>query len=183
MFIGLTGTPGTGKTTVSNLLEQQKMTILSINKLAQASASITGTDTQRGTPLVDVTKVNNYINKTYLGQDTLIIEGHYAHLLRCVQKVIILRCHPSTLKQRLIQKNWPKEKIEENIQAEVLDIILSETTKLFPSTDIFEIDTTRKTPENVCMSIKEIITKGFSVIDTYTLGQIDWLEDYLKKPT
>lgn len=179
MFIALTGTPGTGKTTVAALLQKQEYNVLSINDIAKEQGFIVGKDEQRDTQLVDMGAVNDFITKNYASDSIVIIEGHSAHLLECVKKVIILRCHPDKLRIRLGQKNWSDQKIHENVEAEALDVILSESVENFKSKDCFEIDTTDKSAQDVRDCIQEIIDNDFTSINTYTIGQIDWLEEYL----
>ncbi len=181
MFIALTGTPGIGKTTIATLLKQQNFTVLSVKDIAFSQHFTCGKDTKRDTILIDIDAIDDYLKKTYTQKDILFIEGHTAHLLSCIHKAIILRCHPKELQKRLQNKHWKKEKIRENLDAEALDIILCEASEQFKPTNLFEIDTTSKTPGQVLESIQEIITNDFAAINTYTIGQIDWSEEYLNK--
>jgi len=178
MLIGLTGTPGTGKTTVASLL-QDKYTVISINDVAFTQGFVVGKDEQRDTQLIDVDAINEYLKKTYSSsEESVFVEGHCAHLLDCVEKIIILRCHPKQLQKRLQTKNWSDAKIKENAEAEALDVILCETTEHFEPQDIFEIDTTQKTPKQVYEVIQNIVKSRFASINTYTIGQIDWSEEF-----
>jgi adenylate kinase len=97
-----------------------------------------------------------------------------------MDKVIILRCHPRVLRKRLEKKKWRKQKIQENVEAETLDVILSETAQRYHTENIFEIDTTYKSVEEVAAIIGTIVKKNFQPIKKYRLGQIDWSEEILK---
>jgi adenylate kinase len=94
-----------------------------------------------------------------------------------VNKVIVLRCHPKELRKNLTNKGWNKQKIKENVEAEILDIILCEALDIHPKSNIFEIDTSRKSLDDIATSILEIINYKFKNIKKYKIGQIDWSEE------
>ena len=98
-----------------------------------------------------------------------------------MEKVIILRCHPKELKKRLMKKKWNTKKIKENVDAEIIDVILCEAVELHLQKNIFEIDTTKKTIEEVATVIMRIVKKNFQPTKTYSIGQIDWSEEILQK--
>ncbi|RLF29895.1 MAG: hypothetical protein DRN05_00570 [Thermoplasmata archaeon] len=182
MLVGISGTPGTGKTSVSYLLKKNGYKIVDLNKTAIKKGFITGIDKKRNSKIIDIDRLDTYIKEKYADiTDIIFVEGHIAHLLQNIDKIIILRCHPDELKKRLIQKKWRKEKIMENIEAEILDIILCETTDIHPEENIFEIDTTQKPIETVAGSIIEIIKNEFKPMKKYNIGKIDWSEEILKK--
>ena len=181
MWVALSGTPGTGKTTVATLLGNKGYTIVEVNKLAIREGFDAGVDKKRHCRLIDIKKINAYIQKHFNRNNLVFFEGHTAHLLKTVDKIIILRCHPKELYKHLLKKKWGAEKIQENIEAELLDIILCEAVELHPTKNIFEIDTTGKNPAGVVRSILEIVKKKFRPIKQYSLGQIDWSEEILKK--
>ena len=183
MLIALTGTPGTGKTTVSHLLAAQGITTYSLNELALSHHFVQGMDVKRGSNVLDMEKINAYIKKECGGKtEPIILEGHASHWLLQVQWVIILRCHPKTLRQRLKTKSWNEEKIQENVEAEILDIILCETTEIHHSHHLLEIDTTNQTPASVANIILSQIHTGFSDVSDYCIGGVDWSEEILKDP-
>lgn len=182
MLLALSGTPGTGKTTLAGLLKQQGYTIVNLNELAFEKNFILGTDTKRQSKILDMPRINRYIDKTFsTAEEIIIFEGLATHLLKCMQYIIILRCHPKELTRRLLQRQWSKEKIKENVEAETLDIILCEATELHPEQHIFEIDTTTLSVEECTQAILEIIHNNFQPIEKYTLGKIDWSEEILKE--
>ena len=180
MLIALSGTPGTGKTTIATFLTQHGYQVLDINDLAITNKFILGVDKKRQSTIIDITKIDRFLSTYTSTTETVFIEGHTTHLLTNVEKVILLRCHPTELFQRLKTKGWANKKIKENLEAETIDIILCETIEYHPKPAIFEIDTTKKTPEEVTNSILEIVQGNFKPQPQYTIGNIDWSEEILK---
>lgn len=176
MLVALSGTPGTGKSTVSALLRKEGYYIIELNELAINQGFITGVDKERDSKVIDINKLNDYIEKYYRKNSLIFIEGHTSHLLKAADKVILLRCHPNKLKTRLEKKGWKKIKTNENIEAEIIDIILCETVELHSKDNIFEIDTTDKNVRAVFSSIIEIIINNFKPTNNYKIGRIDWSE-------
>jgi adenylate kinase len=181
MRVALSGTPGTGKTSVATALKKQGYTIVPLHTYAKENHCIAGIDKKRDSQLIDIEKLNTVIQKNFTTESLVFFEGHIAHLLRTMEKVIILRCHPKELKKRLMKKKWKAKKIKENIEAETIDIILCEAVEHYLSENIFEIDTTKKTAEEITTSIREIVKKKFQPTKTYSIGQIDWSEELLNE--
>ena len=177
MLIALTGTPGTGKTSVSNILSDNGFEIVDINKVATGKDFLIGNDEKRNSKIVDIDRLNGYIKENYKKKDIVFIEGHLSHLLKSVDKVIVLRCHPDELRKRLSQKGWKEEKIKENIEVEILDIILCETVDIHPEKNVFEIDTTNRQPQEIVRDVKYIMD---GKVKNYRIGKIDWSEEVLK---
>jgi len=177
MLIALSGTPGTGKSSVSARLQKEGYTTVSLNELAIDKNMIVGIDKKRNTKIIDVDRLDDYVHEQYTGKDLVFIEGHSSHRLTSAEKVMILRCHPRMLQKRLENQGWDHKKIRENVEAEALDIILCETVELHFEKHIFEIDTTDKTVESVVSSIVEIVTNKFQPMKNYKIGNIDWSEE------
>ncbi len=180
MLVALTGTPGTGKTTVASLLRQKGYIVYNLNEVAFANNFILGIDKKRQSKILDIPRINQYIQKTYTTTDLIIFEGLATHLVKSMKQIIILRCHPEELTRRLLQKHWSWEKIKENVEAEILDIILCEATELHSESHIFEIDTTQLPPEGCAQAIIQIMNNKFKPIKKYMIGNIDWSEEILK---
>jgi adenylate kinase len=168
MLIALSGTPGVGKTTVSQLLLAKGYGILQIEKLAEDNRFVSGMDEESNSKIIDVEVLDNFVSNKFKKGD-YIIEGHLSHLLS-VDFTILLRCDPLVLKQRLKAKGWPSEKIKENVGAEILDVIKVEAYEVLEK--VYEIDTTSKSPEEVVAAIENIL-KG-----EYKEPEITWLEKY-----
>jgi adenylate kinase len=182
MRIALTGTPGTGKTAVAALLRQNQCNVIDVNKIAFEHNFIIGKDDQRDTMILDTEQVNCYINQKYkTTREHVFFEGHITHLLKTMDKVIILRCHPKALRKRLSNKGWKPIKIQENVEAEALDVILCEAAELHDTENLFEIDTTNRSIEAVTASILELVNLNFKPMKKYNIGYIDWSEELLKE--
>jgi adenylate kinase len=180
MIVALTGTPGTGKTSISNLLSNKGFEIINLYQLAVDENLIEGVDDIRTSFIVNIKKLDDYIIKKFKTYDMVIIDGHLSHLLKNVDKVIVLRCHPKVLKIRLQKKNWNNKKICENLEAEILDIILCETVEIHSKDKIFEIDTTGSNIKEMASTIISLIDSDFKSLKKYNIGQIDWSEEILR---
>ena len=133
MNIALTGTPGTGKTSLSKILN---LNTLSINDYYPNISN--GKDAE-GNWLVDIDKMNKEINVSQFS-DT-VFEGHTSHFLKNLDAVIVLRCHPDKLKDRLMVRKYREGKILENMEAEALNIITQEAIDEYGEANVHEIDT------------------------------------------
>ncbi len=179
MLIAITGTPGTGKTSVSKIIEKKGYKVLNLDLIIKKQDLIVGKDEERNSNIVDIDKLNEYF-EIYESDEIVFIDSHLSHLITKVDKVIILRCDPKKLKKNLGKKNWPDKKIKENIESEILDIILSETVEIHNDSDIFEIDISNLSINEVSNIIIEIAGKNFKNIKKYKIGKIDWSDNILK---
>jgi len=181
MRVALSGTPGTGKTAVAQVLQNRGYTIVHLHAYAKQHHCIAGLDRKRCSELVDLGKLDKAIQKDFPADVLVFFEGHIGHLLRTMQKVILLRCHPAELERRLLKKKWSERKRNENIAAETLDIILCEAVEQHPVDDIFEIDTTKTHVDEVAARIMMLVKKDFQPTKAYRAGQIDWSEEILHR--
>lgn len=111
MIIALTGTPGTGKTSISKVLQEKGFEVVDLNRIACEKDFLIGTDKKRDSKIVDIDKINRYIEKNYIGKDVVIVEGHISHLLKIVDKVIILRCHPKQLEKIYLKGDGKRKRL------------------------------------------------------------------------
>ncbi len=184
MTIALTGTPGTGKTTVCGIIREhsqyrKQYSIIDLNKLILGEKLYTGKDEKRDTYEADMDKLEERMKQITSqiprGMD-VIMEGHLSHLLPA-DAVIVLRAHPVALRKRLgKRKDYSFAKVKENADAEALDVILVESTER--NKKVFEINTTDMNPLAVAKSIVSIIEslKHGKTPEEFLPGKINWIE-------
>jgi adenylate kinase len=154
--ICVSGTPGTGKTEVSKALAKKLgWKYVSLNELADAKKLYAGFDDERCCNIVDQDRVKVELDRIS-EMHSVVAESHYAHDMNC-DWVVILRTKPDELRTRLKEKGWKKDKIEENILAELMEVCKSEALENFRK--IIEIDTTGKGPESVAGEIEAALKK------------------------
>ncbi len=159
MIISITGTPGTGKDTISKIVAKKLgWGLIDLNRLAKAKNLFKGYDKKRKCEIVDIKKLNSEIKKI---KKDVIIQSHYSHELGS-DLIIVLRTNPGELRKRLEKRGWSKEKIEENVEAEIMDVCKDQA---FQKTGrVFEVDTTGKKPEDSAEEIINIIFRvGFQI--------------------
>lgn len=162
MIVALTGTPGTGKTAVAGELKRRGYKVESVSRLAETLNCVIGEE--RGSRIVDVNSLSEKIDRS----EFKIIEGHLSHLLD-PDITIVLRCDPRVLKKRLTRKGWSAEKVLENVEAEITDVILMEA---MGTEKIYEIDTTKMSAQKVADAVERIIGGD---ADEFKPGKIDWI--------
>ena len=167
MRVALTGTPGTGKTSVSKELRSRGYDVLDMTQYIKDHDLREEYDAERDTYAVDVEKLNDAL----LDREDCIFEGHLAHFLD-VDMIIVMRCHPDVLAQRLMDRGYNESKVTENVQAEVMDVILCESVDSEIPT--FAVDTTSDSPETTA-SIIEDIMKGET--DDRGPASVSWAEE------
>ena len=171
MIIGITGTPGTGKTSASALIGG----VLDLNELIRDEGLYLGIDEARDSLIADMDAVYDRVCGIDEARDgNLVIEGHLSHHVS--DSAIVLRLAPDELERRLMARGYSGAKISENALAEAIDVILVEAVDWCDK--VYEIDTTGKTVKEVAdaiLGILDAIDRGIE-IDGYEPGSVDWLE-------
>jgi adenylate kinase len=180
MIIAITGTPGTGKTSVAKKLVREGYIVLDLNRIACENDFLLGRDEKRKSNIVDIDKLNLFIKKNYSKFDIVFVEGHLSHLLKCVDKLIILRLEPSQLEKYLKKKRWNEKKIKENLESEILDIVLCESIEIHSKDNMAELNVTNKSVDEIVSIIIDLEKDGFKNLQKYKIGNIDWSEEILK---
>ena len=187
----ITGTPKTGKTTVSKLLAARlKAQYVNLTELALTERLTLRRDAKRHTTIIDPVKMRKRLTQIIkaVRNKTVIIDGHYAAAVTpkpLVTNTFVLRKDPTQLKQIMRQADYDDGKIDENIAAEILDTLLIEALNNQNRKTICEIDTTHKTPQQVATEILNTLDGK----EKCRIGTVDWiaklenehkLDEYLK---
>jgi len=172
----VSGTPGTGKTRFSRLLAR-RLGIDSINltEFAKQRRLVKTYDRARRTYVIDEKKLRVGLRRHLTSSKTkLVIDTHYCGSYvptRLVDIVFVLRCSPEILRKRLAIRGYDKLKIRENIEAEVLDVCLSEAIAAHGLQKVAEIDTTTRKVEDCVEEAMMILTGKMPK----RVGAYDWI--------
>ena len=151
MRVAVTGTPGVGKTTATELVGTD-LEVIHLSDLVREAGLTTGTDEERDSLVVDLEAVSARL----ADRTDILVESHLAHHIDS-DRTIVLRCEPSTLESRLLDRGETEAKATENAEAEALDVILSEAVDRQGVDSVYEIDTTEKSPETVAEEIEAVL--------------------------
>lgn len=151
MRVAVTGTPGTGKTTATELLDAE-LEVVHLNEMIVQEGLVKGPDPDLDTLVADMRAVEDRVREL----NDVVIESHLAHHF-AADRVIVLRCHPEVLTRRLRERGAGEAKIQENVDSEALDLILAEAVERHGEDRVYEIDTTDREPEDVAAEIDAVI--------------------------
>lgn len=172
MRVAVTGTPGTGKTTVTDRLETD-LEVIHVNEAIEPEKLYTDVDEERGeSKVVDLEALESWLS----GREDCVIESHLAHHVDA-DRVAVLRCHPEELEERLLERGETEAKASENAESEALDVILAEAVERHGLESVYEIDTTDRTPEEVASALEAVIRGDREP----SAGEVDFLS-YLGEP-
>lgn len=171
--IFITGTPCTGKTTVSELLsEKLNCRLIKINDLAIENDFVLGIDDEKGYKVIDIPKLNEKVAEIISESDELLIfEGHLAHLCDGADNVIVLRVQPEILRSRLEERDYSEAKIRENLEAEAMGVCTVEAYEIYGE-DISEIDVSDLTVDEIVDELSGVISGE----KTYHVGEVDFMD-------
>ena len=171
--IFITGTPCTGKTTVSEVLsEKLNCKLIKINDLAIENDYVLGIDEDKGYKIIDIDALNDKVSQIIRDSDELIIfEGHLAHLCSGADRVIVLRVHPEILRKRLEERDYSESKIQENLEAEAMGVCTAEAFDEYGDR-ISEIDVGELSVDEIVDLIDDVISDK----KEFPVGEVDFME-------
>jgi len=181
--IAIAGSPGTGKTSVAAILKDiLGATVISLNDFVDTHGLVDAWDAENDTRIVDEERLRDALLKeidditSYQEISWLIIEGLLADVIadKCTCAVV-LRLHPTMMRERLAARGYSENKIAENVQAEILGTStyhMQETR----GNDFYDLDTTSKPVQDVARLILDLVD-GRVDQDAYRPGKIDWISN------
>lgn len=182
MRIAVTGTPGTGKTSATRLLEsgelrdeleakEHEFGVVHLNDVIREHDLSSHYDEERETLVADIDAVADWL----ADRDDVIFESHLAHQFEA-DRVVVLRCHPEEIENRLGERGEPDAKVDENAESEALDVILSEAVSRHGQNCVYEVETTNVPPRAVAREIVAIIA-GEREPNAGTVSYLDYLSE------
>lgn len=166
----LTGVPGTGKTEIADALAH-RVPVIHLNDIASQEGLLNDKDEARDSFVVDMDALAAALNERLPATARTIVEGHFAHEMD-VDGVILLRCDPVVLTERLRARGWSEAKVRENVEAEALDILAAEV--LDSGVPAREVDTTGRTVEQSVREVWEIVDGDPQALKGSAVGTARW---------
>jgi adenylate kinase len=149
MNIIVTGSPGTGKTTLAkNLAKYFSYDLL--NEKDFALQHKIGEFNDSNELEIPVKEFEKEANKFLSKKQNFILEGHVVCEMRLnVDKVILLRVDPELLELRLETRNYPPEKIMDNVFVEGIEYCKKHLLKNYSLNKIIEISSDKTEKETL----------------------------------
>lgn len=172
----ITGTPGVGKSSVSELLASRvDARSISLGALVEKEELHVEVDRKRDTLVADVKRLRERVEEIIANSvGDIVVEGHYAVDIvpsEDVHLVFVLRRDPQELERVLRERLYGEEKVRENLAAEILDVCLYDAVARCGVNGVCEVDVTGRKVEDVVEEIVQILDgKG-----ECRVGLVDWL--------
>ena len=161
LAVALTGSPGTGKTTIATLAMEAGWRVTTVTALAEKYGMILEQDDDLSRP-IDIDGLASVVEFDV----PILIDGHLSHLLP-VGASAIIRCAPSILEGRLQSRDYPSWKIKSNVEWEMVGGPWGDK----PNGRVAEFDSTNVSPPTLWMNIEKWLSSGAPDCHPH----IDWL--------
>lgn len=176
MRIALTGTPGTGKSAVAEVLKGRGWRVVAVGREAARLGAARGRDRRRGSVEVDVKALDRALDREERARgrsSRVVFEGHLAHFLTA-DLALVLRCPPSVLAKRLRRRGWPESKVLENACAEAVGVIVTEAVGRFGRSKVFELNTAGLRASDGARAVERVAAgRGAGL----RAGRLDFIEE------
>eukprot|EP00466_Bigelowiella_natans_P018890 jgi/Bigna1/90161/estExt_fgenesh1_pg.C_640014 len=137
----ITGTPGTGKTSTSEMLaESCGYTHINVSELVKNKSLHKGKDEEWDSYTLDEDKVVDELEERMVNGGN-IVDFHSCAFFpeRWFHLVIVLRATTDKLFDRLQARKYKKKKLDENMEAEIMQVVLDEAKESYKKGIIVEL--------------------------------------------
>lgn len=166
MRIIITGSPGTGKSTISKKLATDlNLELINIKQIVKAKKLV---DKKHEVDIKILAKNLQFLKN----KKNFLVEGHLACEFSLPNDfVIVLRTHPDILRKRLKKRKYNQKKIQDNLITESLDYCTQRVIQTYKKTPL-ELDTSKRSIPNSIIEIKKAIKQKKKRIDTVDYSSI-----------
>ena len=169
--LALTGTPGTGKSTVAQMLSSDGYEVITVESLAEQYGLSGEIDPSDGVRVIDTGALHDVLAPAWESSPdgVVVVDGHLSHHLPC-DAVAVLRCSPEIIESRLVSRGYSADKVQANYEWELLGGAWNEREGDAPWC---EFDTSHSGVNSVVDSLADWIADGFKPASPDSV--IDWV--------
>lgn len=152
----VTGTPGTGKSTLGKELESRSgLTYISVGDVAKENNLYESYDEQYQCHVLDEDAVIDEL-EDQMSQGGNIVDYHGCEFFpeRWFDIVFVLRTDNTVLYERLEKRGYPPAKVQENVQCEIFQSLLQEAWDSYRKDIVHELPS--NTPEDMENNLEQI---------------------------
>ncbi|EGN94914.1 hypothetical protein SERLA73DRAFT_96297 [Serpula lacrymans var. lacrymans S7.3] len=160
--IVITGTPGTGKTTHAQLLSEEApitMKHINVGQLVKDNGLYEDYDDDWQSYTVDEDKLLDEL-EPLVTSGGIILDWHSCEVFpeRWADLVVVLQCNHTQLWERLEKRGYSLKKIQENNEAEIMEMVLEEARASYAKEIIVELksESTEDMESNVARIVEWI---------------------------
>jgi len=174
--IVISGTPGVGKTLVATRLASRLgLSYINLSDLVVRESLYIDVDEVRGSLIIDEDRLVGRLTELLSGSESdVIVDSHYGEVIpdEFVRTIFVLRLSPIILYERLTSRGWDKEKVKENVEAEILGICTYNALNEHPESKVCEVDVTNK-------EVDEVVEEIVNVLNNVKKCEVwvDWLSN------
>jgi adenylate kinase len=153
----ITGTPGTGKTTLgAELAKRSGLNYVNVGDLAKEEQLYEGFDEEYHCPVLDEDRVIDELEDR-MSQGGNIVDYHGCEFFpeRWFDIVFVLRTDNSILYKRLEQRGYEGRKLRENVECEIFQTILEEAQESYRKEIVHELAS--NTPDDMESNLTQIL--------------------------
>lgn len=177
VVLAISGTPGVGKSQLAARMQEDGWSVLSLTDLAQTHDCLGEVDASDGAAPIDIHRLAETWEAPEEGR--WVVDGHLAHLLD-VDGVVLLRCSPAQLGERLAERGYDEAKIRANVEWELTAGHWAELLEFEIEVPLLELDAGQHPTDELQERITAWVADGLpgEPLADQALGSLDWLGEY-----
>ena len=160
----ITGTPGCGKSTLCQALCERVtvMTPVDVGRIVRDKQLHTGWDDEYQTYVLDEDRLLDELEDA-MESGGRIVEYHAADLFpeRWFDLVLVLQVDNTVLYSRLEERGYPRQKLQDNVEAEIMQVILDEAREAYREEIVVAL------PSNTVEDIESNLSRAVSWLEAW----------------
>ncbi|MGB1587932.1 MAG: AAA family ATPase [Poseidonia sp.] len=172
--LAISGTPGVGKTALCSRLAEAGWTVIDLAELAAEHGCLGETDSADGAAPVDIHRLADAWQPPTEGR--WVVDGHLSHLLD-VDGLVLLRCPPATLSERLTNRGYTEAKVKANVEWELTAGHWSELLEFEVDLPLMEANSGTMSEDELTQQVLQWVEDGLpsEPLEDMAVHATDWL--------